>query len=411
MLSVEQQIQKISNNVVPKHAWLWLFTLFIIIIALFFWAIFGSLDLSIQGKGIVLNSKGLFNITSSIDGTIKKLYVKPGETIHKGTLLAEIFNADQEQLLESTQIQIKALMQTIEKLKDQIEVEFQASKAALERQLSSLEVTVKLLNEQLAFLRPEYQKKKELYDLGLITIGVVQEANRQIQTILVSLKEKESEILDVQAKLIISYRTEELKNKQLELIRAQQEELVIIAKLKQSKIFSLYDGQILELLVSLGTVVKEGQAIINGEFDNPQREWVIYGYFPSEFGKYIQQGDVMKLYLSEVNKKEYGALLSQVDTVSSYPTSAKFLTVQFNNSNLVKFLTNQKPATQVISIPWKYPHDPSGYRWTSNKGPNHALSSGQVGDVEVVVESVHPIYYLFPKKEFKEYKKKSNLPN
>lgn len=399
---VDQQIQKIANHTVPVYAWVYLFFLFASVAWLFYWAIFGVLDLNVQGEGIVLNPEGLFDIEAPLDGTIKTLYVKEKDMIQKGLLLAEIYNADQEQLLRSTQRQIEALTEEVDRLTSQIAIEAKAVKAALEHQLASLETTIQLLNEQYAFLEPEYQKKEELYKKGLIILSVVQDAKRQMTMNRVSIQEKKSEILDIQAKLRVGYRTEELKNKELELFKAQQEARVILTTLQKSKIFSPYDGRILELLVSIGSLVKEGQPIINAEYENADNNWLFYGYFPSEFAKYIHQRDIMKMYLSNVNEKEFGAILGQVLSISSYSVSEKFLTIQLKNNNLARFLINKRPTTQVIALPIKDPDDPSGYRWTSFPGPRYQLTSGDVGKTTVAVESVHPIYYLFPRKEFKK---------
>jgi multidrug resistance efflux pump len=238
----------------------------------------------------------------------------------------------------------------------------------------------------------------------------VQDAERQIHDIQVAIAEKKSSIKDVQSKLIKNYRSEELKNKELELFKAEQELILIQISLEQNKIYSSNKGKITEILVNEGEVVAEDQPLITAEYWSPKDELVFYAYFPSETAKYIHVGSTLKMYPSTVNHKEYGALLSRVENVSAYPISEQAIVNRTHNANLTRFLTNQIPVTQVIAIPIKDPQDPSGYLWTSHLGPSMVLSTGIIGKTEVEIESIHPIYYLFPNKEWKKTSIKTALP-
>lgn len=397
--SIAESIQQIANHTIPRYAWWSLCITYVLVAFLLIWAIFGRIDLNIEGEGIVLNSKGLFSIESPISGTIRNLSISPKDFIRKGELLAEVYNADDEQRLSSIHIQIKALKREVGRLKHQISIETKTLKRSLKQQILSLENTVQLLREEQSFLQAQYEKKKTLYEEGLLTIGMIQEANRSIQMTEISIKEMQSKILSVEAKLMASYRTEELKNKEFELQKTQQEAHILSAKLSQSKIYSPYEGRVIELLVNRGDIVKEGQSLIHAEREDPQNEWTFYGYFPVEVGKLAKQGDTMNFHPSTVNEKEYGGILSQVSEISTYPLSRQFLANRLSNDYLAAFLTNEKPTFEVKAIPLKDRNDPSGYYWTSRAGPLNPFSSGEVGKVEITVDSISPSSYLFPHHE------------
>lgn len=402
MSSIEKQLDGIARRTIPPYLWIGLITLFIAIGSLLVWAIWDTISIHIEGKGIILNQQGLFSVQTPLKGVVKTLFVKVGDEIESGTLVAQVYDAQKEEQLRATHLQVEALQREVQRLTHQIEMETEASKKALKLEFDALEYAVKLLQQQLQFLEKEYKKKQQLYREELIVIGIVQDAERQIHETQVAIAEKEKTISEVQAKLAQSYRTEELKNKELELLKAEQEATVIQITLEQNKISSPYKGKVIEILVSEGEMVKEQQPLVYAEFGGSQDQLVFYAYFPGESGKYIHEGSTLKMYPSIVNPKEFGALLSRVESVSAYPVSEEAIISQIHNANLARFFTNKEPVTQVIAIPLKDPQDPSGYEWTSHQGPPIELSTGIIGIVEVVIETIHPIYYLFPNKELKK---------
>jgi HlyD family secretion protein len=406
---LEPRLNQIALNTVPQFGWFWLVLLIVSILGILTWAVMGTVQINIQGKGIILNQSGLFTIQTPIKGVVRTIFVKPGDLIQKGALIAEIFDAEKEMLLRTTQIKIDTLDKEVKRLRRQVEIEWEASKRSLETQLASLEFDIKTLNERLKFLDRELKKRQDLYHEGLIILNVVQETERQIAEAKISIEEKKGDIADTRAKLKKSYRTEELKTKEMELLKAEGEALVIQTTLKESKIQSPFDGKILEILLNPGEVVNEGQALVNAEFLSSRNELLFYGYFPSEFGKHVRKGNVMRMSLSTVNEKEFGSILSHVQEVSDYAISEKALVNLIHNTNLANFLTNRQPVTQVIAIPIPDDRDPSGFAWTSGKGPPIELSTGIVGTVEVTVESIHPIYYLIPLKKFKNISFRESL--
>ena len=58
------------------------------------WAIFGTIPITIEGKGLAMNQKGLlFNVQSRASGIVKDVFVKPGNFVTSGQIIAEIFKS------------------------------------------------------------------------------------------------------------------------------------------------------------------------------------------------------------------------------------------------------------------------------------------------------------------------------
>ncbi len=399
---IDQQLNQMAKRIVPFRTWIWLFILVGLIIGIILWAIMGTVQVTIQGRGIILNQHGLFTIQTDLNGILKTVFVQPGDEVKQGDLVAEIYNADQEILFLTTQTKIKALTEELHQLHHRIQIEEEAAQLSMQKELASLEFDVKILNEKLTFLEHEYKKRENLYKKGLIILNLVQDTGRQIDETKIALEEKQGAIANVRVNLKKPYRVEELKNKELALLKAKEEAEVTQTTLNQTQVYSSFDGRILEILVNPGEVMKTGQELIKAEALSLPEQLIFYGYFPAELGKYIHLDSTMTLALANVNEKEYGTLIGHVKNISQYAISEPAMRNLLHNTNLVHFLSNNRPVTQVIAFPVLNPQDPTGYQWTSDQGPPIKISTGTVGEAKIVVESMHPIYYLLPLQKFKK---------
>jgi HlyD family secretion protein len=68
----------------------------------------------------------------------------------------------------------------------------------------------------------------------------------------------------------------------------------------------------------------------------------------------------------------------------------------FENEVLVKALTNDGPVTELHVEMLKDPKTPSGYQWSSSKGPSLMLSGGTLCTAEVITRWQKPITLVFP---------------
>lgn len=94
----EKAMEKLASSeesdkllvVMTPLGWLSLWCLFALIIAAIIWSIFGQIPVTVQGKGIILTSRGLFTITAPADGIITEVPVKLGDWVAKDHLIAKL---------------------------------------------------------------------------------------------------------------------------------------------------------------------------------------------------------------------------------------------------------------------------------------------------------------------------------
>lgn len=94
----EKAMEKLASSeesdkllvVMTPLGWLSLCCLFALIIVAIIWSIFGEIPVTVQGKGIILTSRGLFTITAPSDGIVTEMPIKIGDWITKEHVIAKL---------------------------------------------------------------------------------------------------------------------------------------------------------------------------------------------------------------------------------------------------------------------------------------------------------------------------------
>ena len=154
------------------------------------------------------------------------------------------------------------------------------------------------------------------------------------------------------------------------------------------------DGRVVELLASPGDIVNIGDLIISLESDDD--EIVAYVYVPDGPGKQIDPGMRVQLSPSSVDSAQYGYLIGTVERVSEYPVTERGLMQLLSNDQLVQRFLDDGPILQVIVTIEEDPSTPSGYKWSSPKGPPFELSNGTLATGAVVLDEQRPLDFVLP---------------
>lgn len=92
-LTTPEQIDKLLVVMTPK-GWIALLTLFALIFAAIVWSIFGQIPISLEGKGIILTNRGVFNVVSTTKGIVTETLIKNGEWFTHETPLFKVNDTD-----------------------------------------------------------------------------------------------------------------------------------------------------------------------------------------------------------------------------------------------------------------------------------------------------------------------------
>ena len=75
--------------------WMALIAILVLLFSVVLWSIYGAFTVKAEGMGMIMDSAGVMNISHVATGKIAHLYVKPGETVKKGDLIAHMEQAEQ----------------------------------------------------------------------------------------------------------------------------------------------------------------------------------------------------------------------------------------------------------------------------------------------------------------------------
>ncbi len=124
----------------------------------------------------------------------------------------------------------------------------------------------------------------------------------------------------------------------------------------------------------------------------------LLGFFSMFEAESIHAGMEALVDVGGIDSSQFGSLRAHVASVSSYPVNADSPALSLIPSQVLReFLTRGKVPQVLVELePVSNSEFPSGLEWTSRPGPPHQISSGSVGEVQVILKKVRPISYVIP---------------
>lgn len=255
--------------------------------------------------------------------------------------------------------------------------------------------------------------EKGLFSLSATTNGIVAEVPIEIgawvakgdtiakifdEKVMQTIREEEQKLEELIAKQKIA---EVAKEASTDYEKEIEEKKQFIASLKENiptiNIHAYDTGRIIELDVSSGDYVKQGDLLGWAQFPLEKGDTLLcHSYFRIGDGEQIMKGMQARMGLENVDVETYGYLLGEIVSVSSFPVSDEDLLKILRNPQLVTFIKQGAPTVIAVHIEPIPADTPSGFAWTSVKGPNAYIKTGTICTVKVVTQKRRPISYLFP---------------
>ena len=241
------------------------------------------------------------NINTTLPGRIVKWYIQEGETVNVGDTIAQIAEIKDDyldpKLLQRTKEQINAKQQSIEY--------YQGKRGATEQQIQALHTGLEIKTAQLKnkvaqqrlkvrsdsatlvaakndyqIATKQYNRQKELYDQGLVSLAQLEQRNMTLQTSQARLESAQNNLSNSRQDVHIT---------QLELGGVQQENLDKISKAR---------GEIMQALSQVATGEGETAKLQNQYSNYALRNKLYYIIAPQE-GQIVQAkrsgiGEILK---------------------------------------------------------------------------------------------------------------------
>jgi hypothetical protein len=157
---------------------------------------------------------------------------------------------------------------------------------------------------------------------------------------------------------------------------------------------SNHSGRVLEVLVREGRTVERGTPLLILEPVDRRLQALIY--VPSGEGQRIQPGMRAGIAPAPVKWSEFGHIVGQVSEAAKFAASRQAMMQYLENEELVKSLTRSGPCVEVLADLTADPGTPSGYKWSSSRGPPLQMHHGTPCRVRIVVREQRPLSLVIP---------------
>lgn len=386
-------------KVISGKAWLTLIGLIILVSTIIGWSFLGSIPIKVQGKGILISKQGgIFQASAPQGGgEVIELLVKPGDTVAIGQIVARLSAPHLQKEHEVANNYLQRLTKEKTKLSTLANKEINANAVVLDKQQKILESRLSLETENLNHVSTLLETKRKARASGIvtqdelmITLRDYYSSKREIE----SIKERLNQI--VIDKKSFADRWNE-RSRQLSMDVERQRETVEQAQQKLNLaelVDSPINGIVNDVQASVGDQLAAGETVLT--ITQKDQELIALVFIPALDGKKIKPNMKAQITPTNIKKEEYGSMLGTVSSVSNFPTTPEALASLLHNKELEKYFSEAGAPimTRVNLTPDA--QTPSGYKWTSSKGPDETISAGTLVLADITTRTQSPISLIIP---------------
>ncbi len=396
-LSSPEQLDQLVQVTNPR-GWLALGALGAMLLAAIGWGIWGSIPTQATGSGILIRQGGVSDVVTAANGQVEEILVKVGDVIAKGQLVARIRQDAIVRQIRDNQSKLATLRAENGEMLRAAQEQKRLQGRDLTQQRANLDRSIQALEKDLTLLGERLEAERKLLDDGLITKQAFLATQQSLNAKRDDLASQRLQLggLDLKHLQDDQQLREQLKVREAVIRDLELESRELNAKLTENvNVASSYSGRVLEILADRGGVVSPGTPILSVEVVSEDLMAVLF--VPASAGKQVLPGMTVQVSPGTVKREEYGAILGHVTWVADFPSTSRGMTRLLGNEALVNKLMTEGPPIQVDVALERDRSTPTGFHWSSSRGPTLKISSGTLADGSVVVREVPPIRLVIPK--------------
>jgi len=395
-LSSPEQLDVLMQVTAPV-GWLALLSLTAVTGVILLWSIFGIIPEKVQGKGILIKGAAVLSVSSTTSGQVEKLTVSQGDTVKKGQVIAYISQGLLDRQIKNKQTEVQAAEQQHDDQNRREARGRRLSANALHDETRSLKASTANLRRQLGSIKQKVVAQKKLLEKGLVTRSSVLEVEKELSATQNRIEQNNVRKAQIKSKLADLERgLTEAGVRRENIISGLKRELkdLEINKQSSSQVVSPYDGRVLERMVGPGNLVQPNTQLLTLETMDKALDVVVY--IPAGDGKKVQIGMDVRVSPSTVKAEEFGFMLGKVESVSNFPSTPEGMRRVLQNESLVRELIGESAPIKIIVSLGIDSSTPSGFTWSSSKGPNVGVFSGTPCNAFIIVRKKKPIGMVIP---------------
>jgi HlyD family secretion protein len=391
-------------SIVNSAGWLALVALIALVVGGTIWAITIRVPITVGGQGIFLSPGGLLEVVSASRGRITTIKVNAGDELKVGMEVAEVDQADLRAELAVAQGELRDITAEREQV-----AAFQARKkpilgAAAQQKRKAFEEHIKFLDGRIVQLQERDRANKELMGKGIIATQKVIDTQLEIGNAEDQRARDLNGLLEMDADAAKGRVQDEhelmvLDNK---IASARRKVESINERLaREQVVISPYAGRVVELKVNLGELVERGTSLFtlvpaSGHVSTEGNDLLGVIYVPAGEGKQVKPGMNVQLSPATAKREEFGFLMGKVRSIAEVPSTPEGMMRTLKNKQLVQTLSNNAAPIEVVVELQRDPATPSGYKWSSSRGPDLKINGGTLGQADIEVNSLPLLSLVIP---------------
>lgn len=376
--------------------WIIYTTLFVVLAAFFAWCFLGAIPVTVIGNGIILDPSQLTTVASKVDGIVEEIYTEQDAIVQPGQRLVKLSDPQltyqydfQKKLMEKQQKEYYTLV-------DQVEKEKQFRLEYLKGQLEAFEKAKEFKVQEIVILKSTLETEEALLAKNILTLPTVNSARLALLAAEADLGKIVSDLLNTKFEISKAFRQDEIWTKGKLVKDAELEYGLAKAKFDQTFVYADEAGQVVGTFVFPGMVVSRSAPLLTlQKLEKVVPPSYFFAYVPVIDAKAVRPGMPARVELTKYVFKKFGYIIGKVKEVSPLPLSDAAILTKLFNQSLVETL-KEKSVVQIIIELEKNPETPTGYQWTSGRGPEQPITTGNFGVAQIVVDTIAPIYFILP---------------
>jgi len=392
-------------RVTDAKGWLALAGCAVLLVTAIVWGVLGRIPTKLDASGILIYSGGLADVVALGQGQITSLEVDVGDHVTKGQAIAQVAQRELTEQISGLKARLSELQANLEKTKmaggRDVSLREQASSQAHE----NLQTAISANEQRTHDLEDRLEKQTRLYEKGLVTSEAIETTREALRSAQVSVQTMRADMQRLAVDNFSAERANEsaLLGGTMDIKETQRQIQLMEDKLQQnSTVVSTYEGRVVEVRASVGDLIAPGTPVVSLERTSAQGNLEALLYVDSREGKVLRPGMSVQVSPSIVRKERYGVMLGRVRAVESFPSTRQGMMRVLHNEQLVDSFLSETSGTP-IAVRAELTLErgtPSGYRWSSGKGPDLVLTSGTRCVAYVTTRTQRPLSLVLPSLDF-----------
>ena len=386
-------------RVVSAHGWLALATGLVTILGALLWVLGAEAPVRVAARGILIDQGGLLEIVAPRNGNLEELRLRDGHAIAAGEVVGRLGQPELERALAVAEAALVDARLRLSRLEQFYEEQEQLEAAGRRERAQVVAQSQQLMQERRELLEDKAGSVADLVQRKVIVRDRLIDSQLEVATV----KERIADLEHQQATMSLERLEQENKralallDERLKVNEREREVERLHTQLQEDRsIRSPYDGLVVEVKVSRGDLVRTGQGLATLAPPEGGGEPEALFYVRPEDGKRVRPGMMVEITPATVRTARFGTMLGEVVRVASLPSSVEAMRRTLRNDQLVTQLSGAGAPFEVIVRPHRDPSSPSGFVWSSSKGPDTPIGPGTLLEAKIVADRVPMADLLLP---------------